>query len=301
MNTVLEPVPQTIAVPPFDEAAEEIVYPESHDEDMGESSPHYALISYLWSGLRMVFGERKDVFVAANMNVYYVQGQPNRYYTPDVMVIFGVNSHERQVYKLWSEGVCPQVVFEVASDRTWRNDLYEKIEAYDKLGVEEYYALDSEVFLPVPLMAYHRVNGHLQRVFLKSDWGEYRVFSPRLGLEIVFTDEDGFRLFDPQTQEYLSTYTDAQTDAKIARSKAKAEAARAEAEAARAEAEAARADAEAKARAKSETALRAEAKARAKAEAALRAEAEARAKSEADAQARIKQLMEKLAELTNKT
>ena len=217
MNTVIEAKPQIFPQPPFYRAGEEIVYPESHDDDMGETSWHYTLLAYLWNALRLLFEKRDDVFIAANMNLYYEPGRPEFYYTPDLMVAFGVANHPRKVYKLWEEKVFPQVVIEVASDRTWKEDLGNKVEAYDKLGAEEYYALDSQDFLPLPLMAYRRENGRLKLLRLAED----RILSPRLGLEIALT-EQGFRLFDPQAQEFVPTLTDAQADAQAAKIRAEA-------------------------------------------------------------------------------
>jgi Uma2 family endonuclease len=214
MNTVIEASPPTFPPPPFGQANGEIVYPDSHDEDMGEATWHYAVIAYFWNALRYFFSSRDDVFIAANLNLYYEAGRPDLYYAPDLLAAFGVPNHERKTYKLWEENTFPQVVFEIASDRTWKDDLGEKVEAYERLGVEEYYALDSQDFLPLPLMAYRRENGRLNFLRLNED----RVFSPRLGLEITLTDE-GFRLFDPTKQEFLPSLGDAQSRAETAEAK----------------------------------------------------------------------------------
>lgn len=231
MNTVIEANPQIIAPPPFYGAGEEIVYPESHDDDMGETNWHYALLAHLWNALQLFFADKTDAYIAANMNLYYEQGRPEFYYTPDLMAAFGVANHNRGVYKLWEEKVFPQVVFEIASNRTWKDDLSEKVEAYGKLGAEEYYVLDSQDFLPLPLMAYRRENGRLKLLRLEED----RVFSPRLGLEIMLT-KDGFRFLDPNKQEFLPTLTDAQAEAQAAKIRAEAEAAKAKVETLRADA-----------------------------------------------------------------
>ncbi len=178
---------------------DEVHYPESHDDDMGESSFHYNLMSYLCHALKSFFAQDHDVTVAANLNLYYEEGNPRRYYTPDVMVSFGVRKGDRQVYKLWQENVFPQVVFEIASGRTWKNDIGEKSEFYSQFGAEEYYLLDAErKYLPLPLMAYRRRDDRLQYIPLE----ENRILSPLLGLEIVDTGKS-FRLFDPQTREFL--------------------------------------------------------------------------------------------------
>lgn len=214
MNTVIEANPQTIIPPPFAQANGEIVYPDSHGDDMGESNWHYALLAYLWNALQLFFEGKPDVYIAANMNLYYEPGRPELYYTPDMIVAFGVANHQRKVYKLWEEKAFPQVVIEIASDRTWKEDLGGKVEAYENLGAEEYYVLDSQDFLPLPLLAYRRENGKLRLLRLAED----KVLSPRLGLEIVLA-EDGFRLFDPRKQMLLPTLSDAQSRAASAEAK----------------------------------------------------------------------------------
>ncbi|MEQ1605826.1 MAG: Uma2 family endonuclease [Pyrinomonadaceae bacterium] len=175
------------------------LYPESHDTDMGESSFHQKLIWYLFGALESFFLNNSNVLVAANMNLYYEEGSVTKYYTPDIMVSFGTAKGDRQVYKLWEEGVFPQVIFEVASGRTWKNDIGEKAEFYDASGVEEYYLIDAErKYLPLPLMAYRRQEARLQYVPLQQD----RIFSPLLNLDIVDTGKS-FRLFDRETREFL--------------------------------------------------------------------------------------------------
>lgn len=178
---------------------DEICYPESHDDDMGESALHYKILAYLFCALDAYFSTNSDVNIAANMNLYYEKGNPYKYYTPDLMITFGTVKRQRQVYKLWEEKVFPQVIFEVASERTWKSDIGEKSEFYAEFGTEEYYLLDPErEYLPLPLMAYRRQEDRLRYVQLEND----RIFSPLLNLEIIDTGKS-FRLFDPQKKEFL--------------------------------------------------------------------------------------------------
>lgn len=187
--------------PPMD-YEEENFYPESHEGDMGEASIHYKLISYLFNSLELFFAKQSEVFVGANLNLYYKEKQPKRYYTPDVMIAFGVLNHNRKTYKLWEEKVFPQIVVEVASGTTWKIDISDRVADYERLGAEEYYLLDPEnAYLPLPLMAYRRDNfGRLRLVMTE----ENRVLSALMNLEIVWT-EGKFRLFDPNAQEFLMT------------------------------------------------------------------------------------------------
>ncbi|CAN5607781.1 Uma2 family endonuclease [soil metagenome] len=206
MNQVLEiKYPETGEEP--ESAGYKNPFPETHEDDMGETTTHYKLISYLFNALKVFFQHQTDVFIAANLNFYYDADDPKKYYIPDTMIAFGVSDQDRKTYKLWEEKLCPQVVFEVASESTWKKDITDKVEDYEKLGVEEYYILDSEnLYLSLPLMAYRRdETGRFRLVVTETE----RIFSPLLGLEIVRT-ENRFRLFDPEKQEFLLTAEEAQ-------------------------------------------------------------------------------------------
>jgi Uma2 family endonuclease len=185
----------------------EIIYPEQRETDMGETLLHYALASYIWNALTHFFNEREDVLVAANMNLYYEEGNPYKWFAPDVLVALGVRNHNQKVYKLWQELIFPQVIFEIASDRTYKHDWHvEKFRFYEQLGAEEYYLLDAErLYLPSPLMAFRRQNGRLAQVEIEKD----RIYSPHLGLEIVQT-EQSFRFFNQANQKFLRTLEEAE-------------------------------------------------------------------------------------------
>ena len=179
----------------------EIIYPEQREDDTGETSIHAKLINRLVQMLLHFFESRNDVFVSPNMNLYYEKGDPNKWYAPDILIAFGVPNHERSSYNIWKENLAPQVIFEVSSERTWKNDISEKLEVYGQLGVEEYYILDPEfAYLPAPILAFHREEDRLLTVPIN----EGRIFSPRLGLDIVRTEND-FRLFERTTGEFLRT------------------------------------------------------------------------------------------------
>ncbi len=174
-------------------------YPVEFEDEMGETAFHFKLITLFYGLLDAYFSTPNNALVAANMMVYYEKGNTKRWLAPDIFVCFGVENHLRRVFKVWEEGVFPQVVFEIASENTFENDLGGKRLDYARLGVEEYYLLDPErEYLPSPLMAFHRQNGRL----LSANVENKRILSPLLNLEIVDTDRS-FRLFNPQTQEFL--------------------------------------------------------------------------------------------------
>jgi len=189
-----------------------VYYPEEREDDMGETSIHIKLIADFLQTLNFFFKNRADVFLTANMNLYYIEGNPHRWFAPDLLVAFGVPSVERSSYLLWRERIFPQVIFEVASEKTWRNDVIEKFELYEKLGAEEYYIFDPEfTYLPAPLLAFRRQDEKLIEAKVTDD----RIFSPRLELEIVRT-ENTFRFFNPQAEEFLRTLEEAEAEREIA-------------------------------------------------------------------------------------
>ena len=178
---------------------EVIYYPAELEDEMGETAFHYKLVFLFFGLLDAFFSKQSDVSVAANMMVYFEEGNPKKWLAPDVFVCFGVEKKLRRVFKTWEEGVFPQVVFEIASDSTFENDLGGRRLDYARLGVEEYYLLDPErEYLPSPLMAFRREKGRLLSVNIENN----RVLSPLLNLEIVDTG-NSFRLFNPESQEFL--------------------------------------------------------------------------------------------------
>ncbi len=187
---------------------DEIIYPEQREDDMGETSIHIKLVTTFLQTLLLFFREREDVFLSANMNLYYEEGKPNKWYAPDLLIAFGVPNHERSSYQVWKENVFPQVIIEIASDKTWDNDVGKKYKDYEQFGVEEYYILDPEfAYLPAPMLAFHRQGERL----LSAPVIDGKIFSPRLGLEIART-ENSFRLFNPQRGEFLMTLEEAGTE-----------------------------------------------------------------------------------------
>ena len=77
---------------------------------------------------------------------------------PDVLVAFGVGSHNRHSYVVWREGKPPEFVMEFASVSTWRRDRDEKPALYESLGVREYLLFD-----PMGGLLEPRLQGHVLR------------------------------------------------------------------------------------------------------------------------------------------
>jgi Uma2 family endonuclease len=128
-------------------------YYDSHstEEDlMGETAFHRALVHYLIEVLTWLFhGQRCAIY--GNLNIYQTKDYYEYPVAPDVAVIKGVEY--QPTIRSWRVGQgkpAPQVVFEIASEETWKKDLREKPGKYADMGVQEYFAYDPhEVPLPV--------------------------------------------------------------------------------------------------------------------------------------------------------
>jgi Uma2 family endonuclease len=120
------------------------LYPETDGTPMSETDPHTSAVIWLRQALKDFFARSPDVYVASQLMVYYEQGNPAGHRDPDVMVVRGVGRHRRISFRVWEEGTLPCVVFEIASDSTWREDLGPKRDLYARLGIAEYFLFAPE-------------------------------------------------------------------------------------------------------------------------------------------------------------
>src|SRR5262249_23047835 len=149
--------------------------------------------------LRFFFRQKRNVYVSGNLMMYYVEGESAKVISPDVFVVFGVEKGERRTWKVWEEGHAPDVVIEVSSRRTWKEDFDKKMRIYAELGVKEYFIFDPEYPRNRRAFNAYRLSGG-QYVELLIANG--RVKSEVLNLELVDTGET-LRLFNPRTKKFL--------------------------------------------------------------------------------------------------
>lgn len=133
-------VTQKIGIPqPFD--SENLIY---EDGIPMESDWHRAAMNLLIEILLYFWRDRSDVYVSGNMFVYF---DPNQLKTrnfrgPDFFVVKGVSDSERwrKAWVVWEEnGLAPNFVIELTSDRTEAEDKGIKKEIYEQiLRVPEY-------------------------------------------------------------------------------------------------------------------------------------------------------------------
>ena len=119
-------------------------YPDTNGRFMGDTDYHSIAISGLREGLEDHFADVPDVYVATNIVWYYKRGDARCRRDPDVLVAKGVGKHRRRSFRSWEEKCVPRTLFEIASRRTWRRDLGNKRELYERLKVKEYFVFDAE-------------------------------------------------------------------------------------------------------------------------------------------------------------
>ena len=188
----------------------EIEYPSSDGEPVAESSFQLIPLFYAFDALRRRYAGRKDVFVAADLLIYYREGSPAAV-APDVFVVIGAPNHLRHSYQLWKEPKGPDLVLEITSESTRDKDQGPKREIYRQLGVREYWQYDpTGDYLKPPLQGLELVKGTYQRLPMDelAD-GTLRLESKVLGLE-VREKAEGLRFYDPATRSYLLSSTEEQ-------------------------------------------------------------------------------------------
>jgi Uma2 family endonuclease len=136
-------------------------------------------------------------FIAADMYWYWEEGHPESRVAPDLMVVKGVGRAHRRSFFTWREnGAVPSIVFEMASEHTWREDLGKKRRLYERLGVREYILFDPEgEYLRPRLQGLRLVEGRFEPIDPDE---EDRLRSAELGF-LMRPEGLVLRLFDGTT------------------------------------------------------------------------------------------------------
>jgi Uma2 family endonuclease len=217
-----------------------IVYPESDGEPMAETQVHLEAMVLLRQALEDFYGDRRDVFISTDQFWFWNEGHPEDRLAPDLLVALGVpekTKAERGSFRAWEENnVVPSIIFEMASEGTWRNDVKTKYEKYAELGVREYFIFDPlHEFLAKRLTGY-RLSGSTYVPIIPDD---FDVYSSLLGFKLT-PEGEMIRLIDSATGRLIPTRRERieqlGEEAVDLRETAEAEKLRAEAEKQRAEA-----------------------------------------------------------------
>ena len=179
-------------------------YPSSDGKPIAETDMHIHLLIETHFTLQHYFRNRQDVYVSADLLLYYEEGNPKKSVVPNVFVVFGVEKKKREHYLLWEEGKGPDFVLEISHPTTYDYDLGEKKRLYaEVLGVSEYFIYDPEHYLRPPLQGYRLVDGIYYPIPLVNErFQTGYLLSEVLGLEIGLKTRE-LDFYDPRTWEHL--------------------------------------------------------------------------------------------------
>jgi Uma2 family endonuclease len=219
---------EPMATTPRTSAHREVDYPTSDGRPMAETDLHRQDMVDLIETLQDRFAADPDVYVSGDLLLFYEEGNRRRHVGPDVFVVRGVSKEPpRDHYLLWKEGKGPDVVIEITSKTTRREDQKKKLVLYrDVLKVPEYFQFDpTEDYLKPPLQGHRLVDG----AYVPIDPVAGRLPSLLLGLHL---ERDGheLRLHDPAMGQRLRTGREQTREERAARHEAEMRARRAEAE-----------------------------------------------------------------------
>jgi Uma2 family endonuclease len=173
----------------------EVIYPDSDGKPMADNTLQWEWIDTIKGGLDALFRDDPNVFVAADLLWYPVEGNNKVSAAPDTLVAFGRPKGYRGSYKQWEEeGIAPQVVFEILSPGNRVEEMTRKFRFYEKYGVEEYYIYDPD---EVRLSGWLRSDGGLEEIPDVEGW-----VSPRLGIRFELGEE--LRLIGPDGRPFVS-------------------------------------------------------------------------------------------------
>jgi Uma2 family endonuclease len=191
------------------------IYPSSDGKPMAENTRQYDAIAKIVGGIRTVFQDNPNVFVAGDLLWYPVEGKSSISAAPDCMVAIGrPKGHRKSYIQFMEENVAPQVAFEVTSPSNTSTEMVSKLAFYEKYGVQEYYVYDPE---HATLDGYLRTGQRLNPIDdIQNGWT-----SPILNVamkiedgELVMTGPDGtpFHLVEEANRELQQLKIEAKID-----------------------------------------------------------------------------------------
>jgi len=184
-------------------------YYDSHptvEDVMGETSIHADLVQYLMAVLTWLF-RRQRCAIHENLNFYQTRNPREYPVAPGIAVIKEVDFQHLRSWKVGRTGPAPQVVFEIASEETWKHDVQEKPLKYAAMGVQEYFFYDPDDS-PYWRRMQHRLLGwqfdKTSGAILEMTPDQYgRLWSVQLD-SLLVPDGMYLRLYDSNSQRRLT-------------------------------------------------------------------------------------------------
>ncbi len=193
-----------------------IEYPESDERPISLISNRWVEIDsqliwavYLLDVLRACFAEKENVYVGANLMMYFDESDLNAVVAPDIFFVQGIGKKLRNAYKVWEEGQIPHLVIELLSKSSFFIDKGMKRGLYAYLGVKEYILLDPEFLHIKPaILGYKLVDDYYQQIPIRQQENDTWVLASQvLGLEFQLQGKV-LRLVEPATGTILLPYAE---------------------------------------------------------------------------------------------
>ena len=214
-----------------------VYYPSEDGKPMALTVVHTFTALELVALLRMHIS-RTDKLVGCDNFWYWEEGNPKARISPDIMVCLGVDGESiERSYLMWRHhNVVPSVCFEFASRGTYRKNLTQTKDIYERLGVSEYFLFDPDYkYVKAGLLGFRLKKGKYVSIPAETD-GSMQCKS--LNFRLIPVGRC-LRLADPKTGRVLPTQAE-ETDLQHCR--ADAQQRRADEEQRRADEEQRRAD-----------------------------------------------------------
>jgi Uma2 family endonuclease/uncharacterized small protein (DUF1192 family) len=184
---------------------DQVEYPESDGKPMGETDVHIDWMIRIRDILRHRY-RGQQVYVGANLLVYYQEGDPSKFVVPDDFVAKDCQPGRRRTFKIWEEGKAPDVAFEITSRSSRQEDESYKPQVYARVGVREYFLYDpTGEYLDPPLQGF-RLHGLDYRRIKLDRTGAIK--SDQLGIALRLKDGD-LVFSDARTGDELLTKAEA--------------------------------------------------------------------------------------------
>ena len=214
----------------------DIIYPETDGMPLPDGEYQAPLYIRIVGILRTFFRNIKGARVNGDTFIYYVQGEPRRFFSPDCYVVLGltgeaIESIERNnTYLLWEVGKPPDFILEIGSPSTGGEDTGRKRDLYAEIGVTEYWRYDGTGgdYYGEGLVGERLVDGEYQRFDMRpEDDGSVWSHSDALNLDLWWVEGE-LRFWDPVGEQWLLSHEE-EHDGRLA-AEARVDAAEAELE-----------------------------------------------------------------------
>lgn len=177
-------------------------YPTRDGRPMGETDLHRRIMFDLINRLERHYAGQQ-VYVSGNLLLFYEPGNKRKHLSPDVLVTTGLRPGLRLNYILWQEGLPPNIVIEVTSKTTRKEDLEKKFAiSQNIIRVPEYFLFDPYgEYLDPPLQGHRLKRGRYVPIARLRDG---RLHCEQLGLDLV-PEYRSLALVDRKTGERLKS------------------------------------------------------------------------------------------------